>query len=268
MFDPLSLWGVLLAALFGAVFGSFINVLAIRWHEGASIGGRSACPSCKSQLKAQHLVPIISWMVLRGRCAACHARIHPQYVAVEIAAALLAVIAALRWDPTNSTSLPHFLFEFVVSLGLLVPLIMDLRWKEIPVEYVIALGACAAIARGLIARADGTATFWMTLAWTGVAVCAATAFFGGQIVMSRGKWLGQGDLWLGIGMAGILGLQGLGIALYLAYVVGGIVAGIALLAGLVKRRTKLPFAPALVAGTLGAIWFGPLIAEWIAHALV
>ncbi len=258
---------VLLSGAFGAVLGSFINVLAIRWHQGASLGGRSACMSCKTTLKPRHLVPIVSWLALRGRCATCSARIHPQYVLVETAAFVLAVIAALRWDPSMSADLPRYVFELVIGLGLLVPVIMDLRWEEIPVEYVLGLGALGALMRaGISAMSGGADAALVTLAWSGVAACIATVVFGGQILISRGKWLGTGDLWMGLGMAGILGPRDLAVALYFAYVLGGLAALILLATGAVKRGARLPFAPALMLGTLFAIWFGADVAAWSLHA--
>lgn len=265
--DDLRLIFVVFCGLLGAALGSFVNVVAIRWHEGVSLRGRSICRSCKKQISPKHLVPILSWIVLRGRCAHCHVRIHPQYVIVEIIAAIFGCIAALRWDPSIPLGSWHILFELVISIGLLVPVVMDFRWQEIPVEYVVCLGIIGLIFRSAFAfSVSGFEAVVSVLIWTVAAICVAFIVLGGQIVASNGRWLGVGDLWLGLGMSGILGLRHLGIAVYFAYILGGCIAFMCLAMGLIKRHSRIPFAPALVAGTLGALWFGDKIGEWISTA--
>lgn len=261
--DDIRLILVVFFGLLGAALGSFVNVIAIRWHEGVSIRGRSICRSCNTQIKPKHLVPILSWIVLRGRCANCHARIHPQYVVVELIAAVLGCIAVLRWDPSMPLGTWHILFELVMSIGLLVPVVMDFRWQEVPVEYVTGLGIIGIAFRSALSFSmGGFDAVVATLIWTIVAICMAVVLLGGQIVISNGRWLGVGDLWLGIGMAGILGPRNFGIALYFSYIIGGAIALMCLATGLIKRHARIPFAPALVAGTLGALWFGDVLTAW------
>jgi prepilin signal peptidase PulO-like enzyme (type II secretory pathway) len=94
-----------------------------------------------------------------------------------------------------------------------------------------------------------------------------SVLFGGQVLLSRGRWLGTGDLWLGLGLAGLLGARDTGIAIYLAYLLGGGAAMLALGLGALGRKTRVPFVPALVAGTMGALWAGDAIAAWVSHAV-
>jgi prepilin signal peptidase PulO-like enzyme (type II secretory pathway) len=105
------------------------------------------------------------------------------------------------------------------------------------------------------------------LAGSVIAICGVSVLFGGQILLSRGRWLGTGDLWLGIGMAGLLGARDTAIAIYLAYMIGGLAAMVAMALRAIGPRGRIPFAPALVAGTMGAIWVGDAIAAWVSHAV-
>ncbi|MFA4954725.1 MAG: prepilin peptidase [Patescibacteria group bacterium] len=243
--------GIIFAALLGGVLGSFANVLIIRWHEDVSIGGRSACPQCKTTLKPRHMIPVLSWFMLGGRCASCRKKIHFQYPLVEATAALLGIVAALRHDPFSDWV---FWFEFIVSVGLLVPVVMDIRWQELPVEYLAGLGVFSLVFR--IWLIPGGLSAWLMLL---LAAGGATAFFGLQWLLSRGRWLGSGDIWFGALMGCVLGWPGVALGIYAAYVLGGLIAALGLLTGILKRGSRLPFAPALAAGTLIALWFGPQI---------
>jgi leader peptidase (prepilin peptidase) / N-methyltransferase len=260
-----NLFGVVLAGIFGAVIGSFENVLILRWHEDAGLTGRSACPECRRTIRPRHLVPILSWLWLRGRCADCGKKIHIQYPLVEAIAVLFALIAAFRHSPM--TDFAPFLFEFVVTVGLIVPVVMDLRWKELPVEYLAGLGIFAALFRLGEAMTIGSSLL-SVIVQTCIAVLGAAAFFGIQYVLSHGKWIGEGDIWFGAMMGAALGtLVRTGIAIYVAYLIGGIMALVGLLLRLYKRKTRVPFAPALAAGTILALWHGETISRWFMQSM-
>jgi leader peptidase (prepilin peptidase) / N-methyltransferase len=253
--------GILYAALLGGAFGSFANVLILRWHEDASLLGRSACPHCKSRIPAKHLIPILSWLWLKGRCASCARAIHAQYILVEVAAVLLAVIAALRFNPFDLSVASFFWFEFFVTIALLVPVAMDVRWKELPVEYLIGVGTIA-----FLARVAFSGDPWSVIASTCIALAATTIFFGLQILLSRGAWLGMGDVWFGVAMAGILGWPLVGIAVYLAYLIGGVIALAGLSMGTFRRKSRIAFGPMLAVGTLCAIWLSETLLHWVGIA--
>lgn len=253
---------MIFAAVLGGILGSFANVLIIRWHAGKPLGGRSHCPACKKTIKPRHLIPVVSWLWLRGRCAYCRRKIHPQYVLVEIAAAGLALVAAARWDPFVC---PQFWSETAVTVGLLVPLAMDIRWKELPVEFMLGLGALGLLAGGL-GFSSWTAAGWASVLSALLAAVASTVFFGGQIVLSRGRWLGEGDFWFGLMMAMLLGWPLVAVAVYAAYVLGGSVAVIGFLSGRFGLKSRLPFAPALAAGTMVAMWYGPEAIRYVEYA--
>jgi len=140
-----------------------------------------------------------------------------------------------------------------------------LRWKELPVEYLLGLGVFGAVF-GLAGFSPwmpaGQLAVWPVL----LGVAAAAVFFGSQIVLSRGRWLGEGDFWFGLMMGLALGWQSVAVAVYAAYILGGAAALAGFLSGRLKLKSKLPFAPALAAGTMVAMWYGPAIAEYFAYA--
>ncbi|MFZ2803733.1 MAG: prepilin peptidase [Patescibacteria group bacterium] len=250
---------IVFAALFGAIFGSFENVLILRWHEEVSIMGRSHCPACKKQIKWMYLIPIVSWLALHGKCAECDAGISIQYPLVEAAAVILAIIAAVRHDPFLDPTM--FTFEFLVTVGLIVPVVMDIRWKELPLEYLIGLASLAFMFRILIIHPLTTSASTIALGYDALAVVGLFAFFGLQVAISREKWVGSGDAWFGVLMGAILGWPNALFGLYGAYIMGGSVAIAGLALGKLKRGDRVPFAPALAAGTLLALWYGaPILA--------
>lgn len=247
---------ILFSAVLGACLGSFANVVAIRTHLMVSLMGRSMCPACKKALRPRHMVPILSWLALRGKCADCGAQIHIQYPTVELVSALLVVIAAIRNAPLGPDS-ARFAFEVIISLGLVVMVVMDLRWKELPVELMAGLGIL-----GIVFNYFFFSPFNLIFA-----VSVGVAFFGIQWLLSQGAWLGSGDVWFGGMMGLILGSWQLNlIAIYLAYVAGGFAVALLLLAKKIKRGMSVPFAPALAIGLMLALWFGAKIQAWLSYA--
>jgi len=256
---------VLLAAgIVGSFFGSFINVVAIRAHENSSITGRSHCMHCKSVLHPRHLVPILSWLLQHGKCAMCGKPIHIQYPLVEFAAAMLAIIAVSRHLPDGDWLFAAFEFFFMVAL--LIFVIMDLRWMELPVELMVGTGIVFALWRMVLESLAGASTF--TVLWSHASGLVVVAlFFLFQYVVSGKRWIGAGDIWLGAVLGAVLGWPLVGIAIYFSYILGGGAALLLLLSKKIKPGMRIPFAPALISGTLAALWFGPDVLAWISHAI-
>jgi len=260
--------GWIFGAVIGACLASFANVLALRWHAESSIMGRSACPNCKRVLGPQHLVPIFSWLWQRGRCTTCGKKIHIQYPLVEVVGAWLGFIAAFRHQPFLMSEGPAFWLEVIFTVMLLVLIVMDIRWKELPVEFLAGLGILGGILNILGYGVLGPElSISARLASVLMGTTVATLFFSIQVLASRGRWLGIGDIWLGAFMGAVLGWPRLPIALYMAYVLGGGFAMIGLLSGRLKRGDQLPFAPALCAGYLFALWFGHHAYDWYTNLL-
>ncbi len=253
-----------MAAVFGMVFGSFVNVVAIRTHEHSTLMGRSKCMYCHAMLKPRHLVPILSYLIQRGKCATCGKKISVQYPMVELAGALLAIITVARYLP--EVAWLSMGFEFFFGASLLVFTVMDFKWSELPLELMVGTGLVFSLWNALLKVAAG-ASPW-EVGWSHVfGLSVAALFFLFQWLVSRKRWIGSGDIWLGAIMGAVLGWPLVGLAVYFAYLMGGAFALFLLLAKKIQPGTRVPFGPALVAGTLVAMWWGQGILQWLTHAV-
>ncbi len=249
----------ILITILGAIVGSFLSVVISRTHnqEKGIWFGRSICPHCKKQLKWYYLFPIFSYLFLRGKCGFCGKRISAHYLGLEILTAgffLMAFIKAPFIDPNfaiNYTSLELSLFYTVLFTFLSVIFFYDLLYKEIPDRFSIP----AIIIAIIMAVITGTPTILSI----GIALLIIVLFFGGQIVISRGAWLGGGDLRLGVLMAVILGWKVMILALILSYIIGAVLSLILIATKKANRKTAIPFGPFLIIGLVIAMFWGELI---------
>jgi prepilin signal peptidase PulO-like enzyme (type II secretory pathway) len=243
-----------LTAILGATVGSFLNVAILRTHAERPVTGRSACPYCHKALRWWELVPIMSYLWLRGRCQRCHHRLDIQYPFVELLTAILFVQVL---QDTNT---------LFVSLGVVIVVaamiaigVYDLRWSAIPDSFTIALGVGALIL--MVTR---------SMPWTEAVIGAVAggAFFSAQYFLSGKRWVGSGDIFLGIALGVLLGWRMLGLALFLAYMFGTIMALALLLRKRLKLSSAIPFGPFLVTGSFLAWQWGEEIVTWyFDHAL-
>ncbi|MDD4628731.1 MAG: prepilin peptidase [Candidatus Peribacteraceae bacterium] len=224
----------------GLVFGSFGNVLIARIPKGKSIGGRSACPRCKEVLAPWEIVPLISFLILRGRCAHCGKRISAQYPIIEGATAFLFVLATfIVGEPVSAGIL-----ALVLWLLLLIA-VVDEKTQMIPDVFSIPL----------VVLCIAEAIFMDTIEPVGPLLLGL--FFAIQWLISRGKWVGSGDILLGIALGFLLGgwIRAV-FCLALAYIIGGVVASFLLLSSRADRKSHVAFAPFLAASALLTLLYG------------
>lgn len=257
----LEIWiGGIGAFFLGACFGSLANVLAHRLFEASTLMGRSRCPECRVAIKPQHLVPIYSWFALHGRCASCGKRIHIQYPMVEAAMALLFLTAFLRHPEIMAgQNVPAFIFETIFSFVLVNLVVFDLRWKLLPVELMA--GCVIFFAAWNLWRGMSASDLLL-----GMGFGASFLFI--QVLISRGRWMGSGDPWLGGLIGAALGWPFVGISFYLTYLLGGFLGIFLLTSGLAKRGARIAFAPLLSAGALLTVWFGAGIESYFIRLFV
>jgi prepilin signal peptidase PulO-like enzyme (type II secretory pathway) len=146
-------------------------------------------------------------------------------------------------------------FTILFSLNLLALGYFDWRKHALPVEWMIVATALFGGAAIWLGRVDLVSSL--------IGLVIGFCFLAVQVIVSKGKWMGWGDPWVGAMIGAVLGWPGIGISLYITYLVGGIVAVIFLLTGQAKRGMRIPFAPLLAAGALITLWFGPAIQHWI-----
>lgn len=266
----------------GLIVGSFLNVVVCRHGTGRSVGGRSGCLSCGKKLGALELVPLFSWLALRGRCRGCGARVSAQYPLVELAGALVFLLA-YRAHPFALAASPlgeFFLFALAAAaLAALVAIVAyDFRHKIIPDSFALFLAA-AALARTVALAA----LYGAPLSAWGFALLAGPAMALPLFLLwavSRGRWMGLGDPKLALGLGWLIGLSGGVLALFLAFLVGAALGGAAVVWGRLRRRgglalsSEVPFAPYLALGTVIAFatgWGAPeiiLAANWLSAPVV
>lgn len=228
----------------GSVLGSFANVCIWRLPRNESIvWPPSHCPHCQGKLRPQHLLPLISWLALRGKCAMCKGKISLRYPAVELVSALLFAAIGYKWQLSVTT-----LQYCTLSLALIISVATDISHREIPDE--VSLGAAAILAIAALLTAQ-----WGHL--LGGIILFSILFL--IAVVSRGG-MGGGDIKLALAIGLGLGWKAGLIALVLAIVIGGVLATVLLLRG--TRGKALPFAPFLAAGSLIAMFWGDILAEF------
>jgi leader peptidase (prepilin peptidase)/N-methyltransferase len=236
------------AAPLGAVVGSFLNVVIWRLPRGASlVTPGSHCPACERPIAPYDNVPVVSWLVLRGRCRRCGGRISVRYPLVELltAAAFGAVVAVRGFDSDLVLELP-----FVACLIALAGI--DIDHKLLPNRIVYPMAAFGLVATLLVDRDD--------VAENLIAGAAAFAFLLAA-ALAHPRGMGMGDVKLGGAMGLYLGLSILP-AMLVAFLSGTIV-GVVILAreGAAARKKAVPFGVFLALGGLVAVLAGPELIE-------
>lgn len=246
----------ILVTVLGAVVGSFLSVVIARTRKNQKgiWFGRSICPNCKKQLKWYHLVPVLSFLFLRGKCGLCGKKISAHYLGLEILTAIFFLLAFIKAPFIDQyfffdfMLLESFIFYIVLFTFLSLIFFYDLLYKEIPDRFSMPAIALAV----LMSFVTGIPSF--TSIGIGLAIIAL--FFGGQIVLSRGAWLGGGDLRLGALMAVLLGWKVLILGLMLSYIIGAVISLVLMAIKKANRKTAIPFGPFLIAGTIAALFWG------------
>ncbi len=214
--------------LLGLAVGSFLNVVICRLEtKEPIITGRSHCPKCGAVLKWFDLIPILSFLLQRGRCRYCNKKISFQYPAVELTTGLLFLIIS-DW------------FNIVIACFLIIIFVYDLKHYLIPDKIIFP-----AIFLALIFN-------WSNI----LSAVLASGFFLSLVLISQGKWMGLGDVKLAALMGLILGWPNICLALFLAFMSGAIVGVGLIIAGKKTIKSKIPFGPFLSASTVLAIIFG------------
>lgn len=267
----------LIAGLFGLIVGSFLNVVILR-RGVQGLGGRSACPRCGHTLAWPDLIPVLSWLFLRGRCRYCGSPVSIQYPLVEAATAIL---FALLFAAPFAAGIGYRLVSCLVVALLVCIFVYDLRHTIIPDSWAYsfaALSLLSAFASGLSSVLAAPYLVLLTLASGPLA--ALPLFF--LWAVSRGRWMGFGDVKLALGIGWLLGPAAGIFATFGAFVLGSVIlvplmygarlvthrGGYAQEAAGLTMKSEVPFGPFLIASTL-IVWlcllFGidlPALAGW------
>lgn len=265
---------IILFAL-GAAVGSFLNVVSLRYSSagpilGKQLLGRSCCPGCRRSLRWFELVPIFSFVFLRGRCRTCKKRISLQYPLTEILSGLIFVFvpAGLGGQINPAGSAWLLIFETLLLIGLI-----DLRLHIIPDEaniLLLILGILLAFWGRFDPPHDAFIGFYAMLfgtwknIWLNRLVAAgfAATFFGFLILATKGKGMGMGDLKLAVPLAVVFGWPDMLIITALAFIFGSLLGGYTLLFRRGTLKSAVPFGPFLALASVTVFFFGQDILNW------
>jgi prepilin signal peptidase PulO-like enzyme (type II secretory pathway) len=271
---------IIFLAVFGLALGSFVNALVWRVHEQGSknktksinlsvINGRSVCVHCKHVLAWHDLFPVFSWLFLAGKCRYCKKPISKQYPIVEIAMSLVFVFSYVFWPKELNASGQWVLFVtwLLTSVGLMALLVYDAKWMLLPNRIVYPAFLVAAAGRFVYIAGFEAHKGSAALAWV-LSIAVASGIFWLLFMVSQGKWIGYGDVRLGLITGTILADPAKS---FLMIILGSFLGTVfilpALALGKKKLASKLPYGPFLIAATYLVLLFGDKILDWYSNFL-
>lgn len=246
--------------IFGLCFGSFLNAVIYRLENKESLLTRSHCPYCQRSLGAKDLIPVLSFLFLRGKCRYCQKAISPQYPLVELTAAILFVLISY-W----SLVICHLPFLFtiyylLITSALMVIFVFDLKHYLIPDEIVYsAIGFILVFNFWLLFNGHLIPQRFLIYLFSGL---AAAGFFLLIVLISKGKWMGGGDVKLAFLMGLFLGFPQIVVALFLAFLSGAVIGVSLILLDKKTIKSEMPFGPFLIFATFLAFFWGQLMVNW------
>lgn len=255
--------------LLGLAFGSFINALVWRVHHKRDmVRERSECTHCHHVLAWFDLVPVFSWLSLRGKCRYCRKPIDDNPL-VELVAPILFVLSYVWWPYGWSDAAIWLFVAWLAVLVILIALaVYDLRWYLLPDKMVLPLVVVGIVIAGVrFVGVEGSDIVTAVLdALGGVVIIAGLYWLLHRV--SGGAWVGYGDVKLAVFIGIVLGWQGSLLALFLANLLGLAVV----LPGLATKRltpkSKVPFGPFLIASTIVTFLVGDRLIAWYLESLL
>lgn len=254
----------LFAFLFGTAIGSFLNVVAIRLpkrRKFLQLQQRSKCPKCRHVLHPPDLVPIFSYLFLRGRCRYCRKPISLQYVLLEAITGVTFALLVWQYGVSGTTLVGLIGASFLIALGTI-----DARLKIVPDNLSLPAIVVTFLANILVISHFGTnglsAAMFRSLCGLLVGAALGSLWFWLQWLVSRGRWVGTGDIRLGALLGVFLGMPLTLVALFLAYITGSIWAVVLLARRKVRFGSAIPFGAFLALAGVITFIFGSAVVSW------
>lgn len=249
-------FSLIIIFLLGLCLGSFLNAWIYRTRMGISIWhGHSSCPNCKKKIWWRDLVPVVSFFVLRGKCRFCKKKISLRYPVIEVVTGILFLLVFLVRQPYFLGV--EFLRDIFVVFFLEFIFWYDFLYEEIP-DRATVVPTIFLLLLSLIIKGNIPESLLIGLLIGG-------GFFFLQFLLSKGKWIGAGDILLGCFMGVIVGSPLILLAFFLAYVGGTLLLLPFLLLKKINKQSKIPFGTLLVPATLITLLWGEKIMEWFQH---
>src|SRR3989338_1261813 len=235
----------IIVGIVGLCLGSFLNVLTVRVASGERfLAARSHCPSCRHVLSFLDLMPVVSFFMLRGRCRYCGWRISWRYPLIELSTAILFIFIIIRHVSAYGLELTAYSLLIIVRdiffvLGLIALFIFDVVWYIVPDSVSLPVIVVSAVLNLLMGVSLPSRFLGMLVGW---------GFYLALWFFSQGRWVGSGDIRLGLVLGAMLGYPLVFVALWVAYVAGGVVAVCLLAARRKELSDVLPMGAFLTVG--------------------
>jgi leader peptidase (prepilin peptidase) / N-methyltransferase len=271
---------ILALVVLGLAWGSFVNAFVWRLHELETkklskkqkrelsiLRGRSMCVHCKHELAWYDLLPVLSWLLLRGKCRYCGKKIEDTPI-VELATAALFVISYLSW-PYGLEVAGWVLFALwlVFVTGFVALAVYDIRWMELPNKIVYPLNVLVALQ--VVVRAIVVDDFSGTVVGALLGLTVIGGLFYLLFQLSGGKWIGGGDVKLSFTLGPLVGG---GVAslmvIFFASLIGTLVALPFMARRSLKVSSRIPFGPFLILATMIVYLYGERIIDWYSQGLL
>lgn len=246
---------VVLAAVLGVVIGSFLNVVVWRVPRGESVvRPGSHCPRCGREIRGRDNVPVLSWLLLRGRCRDCSEPISVRYPLVELVTGVL--FAVMAWRFGLAWELPAYLYLAAIAVALAL---IDVDVRRLPDAIVLP----SYLVTGALLLPAVVDSRWDDLlrAVLGGAILFAVYFV---LAFVNPRGMGFGDVKLAGVLGAYLGWLGwgvLGVGAFLGFLLGGLYGGVLMVLRKAGRKSAIPFGPFMLAGALVAVLVGQRIAD-------
>lgn len=258
--------------LFGLAVGSFLNCVIYRLEvEKSFLRGRSYCPHCKHILVWQDLIPLLSFLILKGRCRHCRQKISWQYPLVELGTGILFLLIFIKFL-TSGFQIPNFLYYLIVFCLLIIIFVFDFKHYIIPNRIIYPAIVIAlifnlfAFGEEIFSKAEHfqflTSNQFLNFKYSVLSAFFAAIFFLLIILISKGKWMGWGDVNLVFFMGLFLSYPNILVALFLSFFTGAIIGTGLIILGKKQLKSEIPFGPFLITGTFFAFLWGQQIINW------
>ena len=247
---------LILFAFLGLLVGSFLNVLVLRTKQGTNfVTGRSECPQCKRQLTWYELIPVVSYVVQKGKCRGCHKHISAQYPMVEAITASTFALLYLHFGIASSYAIFSLVCWLFASSLLIAAAVYDARWYLLPDSFTLPT-----IFIGIIYVVASNTLFGQHDAIQHILMAGLFAvLFTTLNLISSGKWLGDGDIRLAIIMGLMLSFDQFVVAVFFSFNIAAAVSLWLIATHRKSRKDIIPLGPFLVVGTLLGLFLGGAI---------
>ena len=246
--------------IFGLVVGSFLNVVILRLKKNESIlKKRSYCPNCRKKLTWYELIPLVSFLIQKGKCRKCGKKISLQYPLVEFFTGLIFLLIAVYYFGFTLYGLINFCYLLLISCFLIIIFVYDLKYYLVADKIVYSAIVITFLYDIYLMLVSGE--LWILT--TSIAIAFGVGgFFLLLVLVSKERWMGMGDVKIGVLMGLFFGPFQFLTAFILAFASGALVSIVLLILKKKNLKSEIPFGPFLTGATFITVLWGNYLLNW------